>query len=143
MDTTLIIGIITSLVALVGGGGGILAYISSTQKNKQDAQSASVTEWKQLYDEMKSRLDSQEIENRELRDEINNLKLQIVSLNIELENYRLFDAYIHDLEAYSSQLERVVRPLITNDAYDTLVEKRPEKPQKNMQLLEELGEDKK
>ena len=57
MDTSIIIAIVTSLVGLIGGGGGVLAFLSTSQKNKEDNRSASVTEWKQLYDEMKARLD--------------------------------------------------------------------------------------
>ena len=81
------------------------------------------------------------IENRQLRDEINELKLQIVGLNIELENYRLFDAYIHDLESYSYQLERLVRPFITSEAYDNLMDRRPSKPQKGTNPTELLDEE--
>lgn len=141
MDNSIIIAIVTSLVGLIGGGGGVLAFLSTSQKTKEDSRSSSVIEWKQLYDEMKARLDSQEIENRQLRDEINELKLQIVSLNIELENYRLFDAYIHDLESYAYQLERLVRPFITSEAYDNLMDRRPSKPQKETNPTELLDEE--
>ena len=65
-----VIAIITGVVSLVAGGGGVFAYLSSRQKAKQTAHDSAVSEWKELYDEMKDRLDNQEEENRQLRDEI-------------------------------------------------------------------------
>lgn len=129
-DSSIIVAIITSLVALIGGGGGILAFITARQKNEQDERSSSVMEWKQLYDEMKSRLDCQEEENQKLRQEISELKLHMTDLQRELDKYKRYDNYVYELESYIDVLLQAVSTLISEDAYKTLCKKKPSRPAK-------------
>ena len=77
-----IVAIITGVVSLIAGGGGVFAYLNSKQKAKQTAHESAVSEWKELYDEMKKRLDTQEEENRRLQGEISSLKQTVNNLTI-------------------------------------------------------------
>jgi len=127
MDTALVLGIISAIAALIGGGGGVFAFIISRQKNNHDEHSSSVLEWKQLYDEMKERLDGQEEDNKKLREEIFELKKEMSKLGIELDGYKRFDNYIYELESYIIVLLDALKTLITEDAYNNIVSKRPSK----------------
>ena len=135
-DSTVIVAIITSLVALIGGGGGILAFITARQKNEQDERSSSVMEWKQLYDEMKSRLDCQEEENNKLREEISQLKSHMINLQNELDRYKRYDNYVYELETYIDKLLQTASTMISEESYKTLVSKRPIRPAKLNKLKE-------
>ena len=117
--------IITSVVSLIAGGGGVFAYLNSKQKAKQTAHESAVSEWKELYDEMKTRLDTQEEENRHLRDEITSLKQTVNNLTIELQNYKKYDTYINELEKYVDHLLHTTKSLVNEDAYRNLCSKRP------------------
>ncbi len=136
-DKTLLITIITSIVSIICGGGGVLAFINAKQKNAHDDRTSSVSEWKQLYDEMRRRLDEQEQENRRLRDELTELKSHIVDLKSELDRYKRYNKYIYELESYINTILSIIKSLATDESYRTLVKKRPMKPQA---LLKEEGE---
>lgn len=120
-----VIAIITGIVSLIAGGGGVFAYLSSRQKAKQSAHDSAVSEWKELYDEMKDRLDNQEEENKHLRDEILSLKQTVNNLTIELQNYKKYDTYINELEKYVDHLLHTTKSLVNEDAYRNLCSKRP------------------
>lgn len=120
-----IIAIITGVVSLVAGGGGVFAYLTSKQKAKQTAHDSAVSEWKELYDEMKDRLDSQEEENRRLHSEILSLKETVNNLTIELQNYKKYDTYINELEKYVDHLLHTAKSMVNEEAYRNLCSKRP------------------
>lgn len=120
-----VIAIITSIVSLIAGGGGVFAYLSSRQKAKQTAHDSAVSEWKELYDEMKNRLDNQEEENRRLHNEILSLKQTVSDLTMELHNYKKYDTYINELEKYVDHLLHTAKSMINEDAYKNLCSKRP------------------
>lgn len=120
-----VIAIITGIVSLVAGGGGVFAYLSSRQKAKQTAHDSAVFEWKDLYDEMKDRLDTQEEENKRLRDEIHSLKQTVNNLTIELQNYKKYDTYINELEKYVDNLLHTIKGLVNEDGYSNIASKRP------------------
>ena len=120
-----IIAIITGVVSLIAGGSGVFAYLTSKQKAKQIAHESAVSEWKELYDEMKKRLDSQEEENRRLQNEISSLKQTVNNLTIELQNYKKYDTYINELEKYVDHLLHTTKSLVNEDAYRNLCSKRP------------------
>lgn len=120
-----IIAIITGVVSLVAGGSGVFAYLNSKQKAKQTAHESAVSEWKELYDEMKKRLDTQEEENRRLQSEISSLKQTVNNLTIELQNYKKYDTYINELEKYVDHLLHTTKSLVNEDAYRNLCSKRP------------------
>lgn len=127
MSETLIVGIITAFVALIAGGGGVFAFMNNRQKNKHEERSSAVIEWKQLYDEMKSRLDKQEQENNDLKNEIAVLKTNIHNLTVELSNYKKYDVYINELERYADHLLHTCQSVLTEDAYKNLCKKKPVK----------------
>lgn len=120
-----IVAIITGVVSLIAGGGGVFAYLNSKQKAKQTAHESAVSEWKELYDEMKKRLDTQEEENRRLQGEISSLKQTVNNLTIELQNYKKYDTYINELEKYVDHLLHTTKSLVNEDAYRNLCSKRP------------------
>lgn len=120
-----VIAIITGIVSLLAGGGGVFAYLSSKQKAKQTAHDSAVSEWKELYDEMKERLDGQEEENRKLHSEILSLKQTVNNLTIELQNYKKYDTYINELEKYVDHLLHTAKSMVNEEAYRNLCSKRP------------------
>lgn len=122
-----VIAIVTGIVSLVAGGGGVFAYLSSRQRAKQTAHDSAVSEWKELYDEMKNRLDNQEEENKRLRDEIISLKQTVSNLTIELQNYKKYATYINELEKYVDHLLHTIKGLVNEDGYKNLCAKRPRK----------------
>lgn len=121
------IALITGIVSLIAGGSGVFAYLTSRHKAKQTAHDSAVSEWKELYDEMKDRLDNQEEENKQLRNEILALKQTVNNLTIELQNYKKYDTYINELENYVDHLLHASKTLITEEAYKTLCAKRPKR----------------
>lgn len=124
----IIISIITGLVSLLAGGGGVFAYLTHRDKLKHKEHESSITEWKALYDEMKLRLDEQESENKKLKDELFELKQDINGLTLELQNYKKYDTYIFELEKYIDHVLHTSQSLLTLEAYTNLKGKRPVKP---------------
>lgn len=120
-----LIAIITGGISLLAGGGGVFAYLTSKQKAKQTQHDSAISEWKDLYDEMKHRLDVQESENRKLYDEVFELKETVNKLTIELQNYKKYDSYINELEKYVDHVLHTSKSLITDEAYKNLCSKRP------------------
>lgn len=127
MSGETIAAIVTGVVSLICGGGGLFAYLSARAQNKVTERSSSVAEWKELYDEMKARLDSQEKENEELRDRVAELTQEISKLRIEVNNYKKYDKYVSKMEIYIDTLLSALKPLITSEAYESIVSKKPEK----------------
>lgn len=121
------VAIITGIVSIIAGGGGVFAYLKSKNKAKLDEHSMAVSEWKDLYDEMKERLDKQEKENEELKSELIVLKEEISKLTIELQNYKKYDTYINNLERYVEHLLHSFKTLATDEAYQNMLNKKPEK----------------
>ena len=121
----IVVAIITGIISLIAGGGGVFAYLSSRQRAKQSAHESAVSEWKELYDEMKDRLDTQEQENKDLRNEILTLKQTVNNLTIELQNYKKYDTYINELEKYVDHLLHSAKSMLNEEAYKNLSAKRP------------------
>ena len=122
-----IITLITGVISLVAGGGGVFAYLNAKQKLKQTQHDSAISEWKELYDEMKKRLDSQENENKKLSNEIFELKKTVNNLTIELQNYKKYDTYIIELEKYVDHVLHTSKSLLSEDAYRNLCSKRPKR----------------
>lgn len=120
-----IIQILTILVSFCAGGGGLFAYLKHKNKMKLEDRASSVAEWKELYDEVKERLDKQEKENEELVKEIFALKEQVHDLTIELTNYKMYDKYINDLEKYIDHILDGYKSLVNEEAYKNICSKRP------------------
>lgn len=127
MDQTTITVLLTSLVTLIAGGGGIFTFISARKKQQSDDNSSSTLEWKSLYDEMKQRLDDQEKDNCRLRQDVINLQQEISKLNIELNTYKKFDTYVGEMEVYIDGLLAAIKPLISESAYRSLQDKKPQR----------------
>lgn len=117
--------IISGLVSLFVGAGGVFAYLSNKQKIKQNAHESAISEWKNLYDEMRKRLDEQEKENKDLRTELLQLKQHVNNLTIELQNYKKYDTYISELDKYVDHLLHTSKSLMTDEAYKNISSKRP------------------
>lgn len=127
MANEVVIAIITGLVSLCAGGGGVFVYLSSKEKIKQEQHSSAIDEWKALYDEMRKRLDDQEQENKKLSKEISDLKQTVNTLNNELQNYKIYDTYIIELEKYVDHLLHTSKSLLTAESYKNICAKRPRK----------------
>ena len=127
MNQTVLTVILTSLVTLVAGGGGVFTFITARKKQQSDNNSSSILEWKGLYDEMKQRLDDQEEDNCKLRQDVINLQQEISRLNIELNTYKRFDTYVGEMEVYIDGLLAAIKPLISEDAYKSLQNKKPQR----------------
>lgn len=125
METTLWQTIITGIIMLLSGSGGVFIYFTSKAKHKQHVHESAISEWKQLYDEMRNRLDEQEKENQSLKNELNNLRTEITKLRIEISTYKKYDNYISMLEKYVDHLLHTSKGLLSEDAYKNLCAKRP------------------
>lgn len=117
--------IIIALIGILGGSGGVFAFINAHHQNKIQDRNSSAEEWQELYKEMKERLDQQEATNRNLKQEITELKNQIRALTTELETYKKYDNYITSLEMYVKSVLNAMKPLVTADVYKSLCDKRP------------------
>lgn len=126
---TVAVAIITGLVSILAGGGGVFWFLSNNQKNKNDRETSAVSEWMHLYEEMKSRLDEQEKENEELKQELNDMRQEIAKLAIELTNYKNYDRYIADVEAYVEHLLHTIETLSNHESYIACLKKKPVKPE--------------
>lgn len=127
MSEAVVTVLITSIATLLVGSGGILTFISARSKGKTEERASSVLEWKALYDEMRKRLDNQEEDNSTLRTEVFSLKQEIAKMNLELDAYKKSDIYIRELEMYAETLLTVIQPLISEDAYRRLENKKPQR----------------
>lgn len=125
MSDVILGAIISGLVSLFAGAGGVFVYLSNKQKTKQDAHESAISEWKNLYDEMRKRLDEQEKENKDLRTELLQLKQHVNNLTIELQNYKKYDTYISELDKYVDHLLHTSKSLMTDEAYKNISSKRP------------------
>ena len=121
----ILIKFLTIVVSFCAGGGGLFAYLQHKNKLNQEDRMSTTTEWKELYDEMKDRLDKQEEENEKLVKEIFNLKEQVHALTLELTNYKTFDKYINDLEKYIDPILDGHKSLVNEEAYKNICSKRP------------------
>ena len=74
---------------------------------------------------MKSRLETQEEENKQLHTEIFALKKTVNELTIELQNYKKYDTYINELEKYVEHLLHTSKGLLNEESYKNLCAKRP------------------
>lgn len=125
MSDVILGAIISGLVSLFAGAGGVFVYLNNKQKTKQDAHESAISEWKNLYDEMRKRLDEQEKENKDLRTELLQLKQHVNNLTIELQNYKKYDTYISELDKYVDHLLHTSKSLMTDEAYKNISSKRP------------------
>lgn len=120
-----ILSITAAVLGALFGGGGVLVYLNTRQKNNTDSLVSSASEWKKLYDEMHERLDEQEAKNKKLKDQVDSLHIDIQRLTIELEGYRKFDRYTDELEAYVNTLLNAVKPVLSETAFNMLESQRP------------------
>lgn len=127
MSSELIVSLVIAVVGLVGGSGGLFAFLSARAQNKVTDRSSSVAEWKELYDEMKERLDAQEEENEKLREQVRALTSELDNLKTELVNYKTYDKYVDKLESYTDMLLGTIKPMIAVESYDVLLKKKPER----------------
>lgn len=126
MDSKLIFEILIAVVGILGGSGGLFAFINARQQNKIQDRNSSAEEWQRLYNEMKDRLDEQEKANNDLRREITELKTQLQTLTNELDTYKKYSNYVNKLESYVTTLLSTIKPMISADAYNTLLAKKPQ-----------------
>ena len=57
MDGKLVFEIVLAIIGILGGSGGVFAFITARQQNNIQDRSSSAEEWQRLYTEMKGRLD--------------------------------------------------------------------------------------
>lgn len=125
MDPTIQTAIITAIVTLIAGGGGILTYLGVRQKNQQEGKASSVLEWKELYETMREGFEEQKKDNEKLQEEVAELRRETLNLQLQLTTYKHSDLYAKELDAYVDSLLAVVRPLVNEEAYKELCNKRP------------------
>lgn len=137
--------IISSILTLLCGAGGVFVFLNNKNKNKIDDRTSSVSEWQSLYNEMKSRLDAQEKQNKQLQIEIINLRETINQLQVELDSYKKYENYIYDLETYNETLLNVLKPLVLENTFNSLLNKKPIRQlniKKNIKTKEGVKHDK-
>ena len=125
MNETILTVLITAIVTLLTGSGGLFAYLQYKKKASIEAEQSSAEEWHTLYNEMKERLEAQDLANKRLSEEVRELKVQLSRLTVELEGYKKFDHYVNELEVYTNTVLQALKPLVTEEAYDSILDKRP------------------
>ena len=134
MKSEIIIAILSTVTTLLVGGGGLFAFLISRgnlkigkEKQKVDAAVKLSSEWHSLYNEMRERANSQEQANRKLSDEVSALKVQVTQLSIELAGYKRYDHYVSELEGYTTMLMQTLEPLVSQEAFENISARRPQR----------------
>lgn len=132
MDTNMVRDIILAVLGIVGGSGGILAFIVSFKKAKDAEKHDATDQWRVLFEDTLERLQKQEDTNHMLQSEINTLRAELTRINTELIGYKKYDGYITELESYTNSLQQVFKSLVSNEAYTSVVSSRPQRYISNM-----------
>lgn len=125
MKPEFIFQLILAVLGLVGGTGGILSFVIQYKNSKREDNASTSEEWHKLYTTMADRLKAQETLNAELQREIESMREKLNDFSVELAGYKKYDAYIAELEAYTTDVLNVVQPLVTAESFKQLIDKRP------------------
>ncbi len=116
--------ILVPILSVLGASGGVLA---ATLTYRYKIHRTTNEEWRQLYIDTKTQLDKQQEVNQKLQSEINSLRMEITKLNMELMSYKRYEKYTTELELYASELQDVLQPLVSNEAYTSVLGRRPQR----------------
>ena len=125
MNDAVIVSIITGIVTLLAGGGGLFFFINAQSKNKLDQDTNTTAEWQTLYLEMRKENQAISSENENLKKRMDSLTNQISELRIQVSTHQNMDMYISQLEIYAESMLALVKPFITEQAYNDLLCRRP------------------
>ena len=118
---------ILSILGLCGGISGILTFVIQWRNGTSDKHARAVDEWKDLYNAMAERLNTQESLNVKLKEEVDALRKSVVEITAELANYKRYDTYITEIEAYTDELLAAFHTVVSPEAYATVASRRPSK----------------
>lgn len=118
---------ILSILGLCGGISGILTFVIQWRNGTADKNAKAANEWKDLYNAMADRLNNQENLNVKLKEEVDSLRKSVVEITAELANYKRYDNYITEIEAYTDELLSAFHTVVSAEAYATVASRRPPK----------------
>ena len=116
--------ILVPILSVLGASGGVLAAVLTY---RYKIHRTTNDEWRQLYIDTKTQLDKQQEVNQKLQSEINSLRVEITKLNMDLMSYKRYEKYTTELELYANELQDVLQPLVSNDAYTSVLGRRPQR----------------
>ena len=118
---------VISILGLFGGLSGVLTFIIQWRNGNSDRDKSAAQQWKDLYEAMSKRLTNQEELNAKLQNEVQELRKSVISMTSELANYKRYDTYITEIEAYTDEVLNAIHAVVSSDAYATLASRRPVK----------------
>lgn len=116
---------VISILGLFGGLSGVLTFIIQWRNGNSDRDKSAAEQWKSLYEAMSKRLTTQEELNAKLKTEVDELRKNVIDMTCELANYRRYDTYITEIEAYTDEVLNAIHPVVSSDAYAMLASRRP------------------
>lgn len=125
MSDAVIVSVITGIVTLLAGGGGIFFFVNARSKNKLEQDINTTAEWQTLYVEMRKENQAISSENENLKKRMDSLTKQIADLKMQVSIHQNMDIYISQLEIYAESMLALVKPFITEQAYNDLLCRRP------------------
>ena len=118
---------VISILGLFGGLSGVLTFIIQWRNSNSDRDKSAAQQWKDLYEAMSKRLTAQEDLNARLQSEVQDLRKSVINMTSELANYKRYDTYITEIEAYTDEVLNAIHAVVSSDAYATLASRRPVK----------------
>lgn len=116
---------VISILGLFGGLSGVLTFIIQWRNGNSDRDKSAAQQWKDLYEAMSKRLTAQEDLNVRLQNEVQDLRKSVINMTSELANYKRYDTYITEIEAYTDEVLNAIHAVVSSDAYATLASRRP------------------
>lgn len=125
MNVGVVVNIISILLGILGGSGGLFAFIISMKQHGLREEKQSSGEWQTLYEEVRDQYRSQLSTNKILQDEVFKLKTELNKLNLEINSYKHYDSFILEQEGYISALLSVIEPIVSPDIFNSLCNRKP------------------
>ena len=116
---------IIAILGYVFGAGGLLAFLLNWKNSNHTEDQDAVSNWQPLYNATVANVNRVEAENKQLKEDLQDLQTKILELTVELEGYKRFERYVAELEVYSSSLLHVIEPLVSPSAYKRLEASKP------------------
>ena len=82
---------IIAILGYVFGAGGLLTFVLSWKNANHTEDQDAVSNWQQLYNATVANVNRVEAENKQLKEDLQDLQTKILELTVELEGYKRFE----------------------------------------------------